>query len=401
MAYHEFHNGVPPKTKDAPRRSLPFSRINDYLRTSNKPAVKTIQSSDGDVIDCVPIHQQLAFDHPKLKNHKLQKQPSSGTESVNHFTKMGRSNELRQLWHQNGSCPSATVPVRRTTAEGILRAGSLERYGRKFHQPPTAISLSELPQPFDEQGHEHAIAYVNDDQYYGAQASINVWRPTVEISSEFSLSQIWLLAGSFNGDLNSIEAGWQVSPELYGDSNPRLFTYWTSDAYQATGCYNLLCSGFIQLSSDIAIGASISPDSAYNGSQYDIQILIWKDPVTGNWWMKFGDDFLVGYWPTELFSHLTGAATMIQWGGEIVNTQPSGQHTTTQMGSGSFPQKGFSEASYFRNLGYVDASNQLVSHMDLHATAEHPNCYSIQLSNDNDWGDYFYYGGPGRNPNCP
>ena len=49
-----------------------------------------------------------------------------------------------------------------------------------------------------------------------------------------------------------------------------------SDAYQATGCYNLLCSGFIQISNQIAMGASIFPISNYGGSQYDINILVWK-----------------------------------------------------------------------------------------------------------------------------
>jgi len=103
-------------------------------------------------------------------------------------------------------------------------------------------------------------------------------------------------------------SGNQVSPDLYGDNNTRLFTYWTvsfqfqhqnfvpssnylsisyslhsivplpwqSDAYQATGCYNLLCSGFIQINSDIALGATISPLSKYSSSQYDITILVWK-----------------------------------------------------------------------------------------------------------------------------
>lgn len=49
-----------------------------------------------------------------------------------------------------------------------------------------------------------------------------------------------------------------------------------SDAYQATGCYNILCSGFVQINSEIAMGASIFPTSSYSGSQYDISILIWK-----------------------------------------------------------------------------------------------------------------------------
>ena len=49
-----------------------------------------------------------------------------------------------------------------------------------------------------------------------------------------------------------------------------------SDAYQGTGCYNLLCSGFVQVNREIAMGGSISPLSGYGNSQYDITILIWK-----------------------------------------------------------------------------------------------------------------------------
>lgn len=52
--------------------------------------------------------------------------------------------------------------------------------------------------------------------------------------------------------------------------------YVQTDAYQTTGCYNLLCSGFIQINNRIAIGAAISPTSSYNGGQFDISILIWK-----------------------------------------------------------------------------------------------------------------------------
>lgn len=38
----------------------------------NKPAVLSIQSEDGDVIDCVDVHKQPTFDHPMLMNHKIQ-----------------------------------------------------------------------------------------------------------------------------------------------------------------------------------------------------------------------------------------------------------------------------------------------------------------------------------------
>lgn len=59
---------------------------------------------------------------------------------------------------------------------------------------------------------QHAIAYTGSSQeIYGAKASISVWDPSIEVMNEFSLSQIWVLSGSFDGpDLNSIEAGWQV-----------------------------------------------------------------------------------------------------------------------------------------------------------------------------------------------
>ncbi|XP_050270991.1 uncharacterized protein LOC126714743 [Quercus robur] len=111
----------------------------------------------------------------------------------------------------------------------------------------------------------HAVGYVSGDQYYEAKASINVWAPRVANQYEFSLSQMWVISGSFGDDLNTIEAGWQFSPELYGDNYPRFFTYWTTDDYQATGCYNLLCSGFVQTNNRIAIGAAICPISSYNG----------------------------------------------------------------------------------------------------------------------------------------
>ncbi|KAL0376265.1 UNVERIFIED_CONTAM: hypothetical protein Scaly_0744100 [Sesamum calycinum] len=97
------------------------------------------------------------------------------------------------------------------------------------------------------------------DKVLWSKGNYQCWEPKIQQPNEFSLSQIWVLGGSFGEDLNSIAAGWQVSPDLYGDNNTRLFTYWTSDAYQATGCYNLLCSGFIQVNSEIAMGASISP----------------------------------------------------------------------------------------------------------------------------------------------
>nr|KYP71847.1 hypothetical protein KK1_011124 [Cajanus cajan] len=381
--------------------TLRLQRIQTHLDNINKPPVLTIQSPDGDLIDCVQKRKQPALDHPLLKNHKIQKVPTKMPKGMN--VKREERVSAWQMWHKNGTrCPKGTVPIRRSTVHDVLRAKSLFDFGKKQRRFPLT-RRRDAPDVVSGNGHEHAIAYTGSSQeVYGAKATINVWEPSIQVVNEFSLSQIWILSGSFDGsDLNSIEAGWQVSPELYGDSRPRLFTYWTSDSYQATGCYNLLCAGFVQTNSRIAIGAAISPISSYDANQYDITILIWKDPKVGNWWMSFGDGTLVGYWPEELFTHLATRATMVEWGGEVVNTRGNGQHTSTQMGSGHFAEDGFGKASYFRNLEIVDTDNSLSSVRNILTLAENTNCYDIKSSYSNEWGTYFYYGGPGHNPQCP
>ncbi|CAN1310823.1 hypothetical protein LINPERPRIM_LOCUS28216, partial [Linum perenne] len=362
------------------------------------------QSPDGDLIDCVPSHLQPAFDHPQLEGQKplVLKSKSDPPERPEGHNPTGNVAASFQAWTQSGeTCPEGTIPIRRTTEDDILRASSLNTFGKKLRR--------HVRRDTNSNGHEvitlliqHAVGYVSGDQYYGAKASINVWAPQVTNQYEFSLSQMWVISGSFGDDLNTIEAGWQVSPELYGDNYPRFFTYWTTDAYQATGCYNLLCSGFIQTNNRIAIGAAISPTSSYTGGQFDISLLIWKDPKHGNWWLEFGSGVLVGYWPAFLFTQLKDHATMVQYGGEVVNSRASsGFHTSTQMGSGHFAGEGFGKASYFRNLQVVDWDNNLVPLSNLKVLADHPNCYDIQGGINKVWGNYFYYGGPGRNIRCP
>ncbi|PKU70073.1 hypothetical protein MA16_Dca016357 [Dendrobium catenatum] len=361
--------------------------VRKHLRRLNKPAVKSLKSPDGDIIDCVNIAHQPAFDHPFLRNHTIQLRPAFHPEGLYDKNNLAselskeKPNSLTQLWHQIGRCPEGTIPIRRTRKEEVLRTSSVKRHGRKKRRTIPSPRFAD-PDLINESGHQHAIAYVEGDKYYGAKAIINVWEPNIQQTNEFSLSQLWILGGSFGQDLNSIEAGW------------------LSDSYEATGCYNLLCSGFIQISSEIAMGATISPVSKYGRSQYDISILVWKDPKEGNWWMQFGSDYVMGYWPSFLFSYLADSASMVEWGGEVVNSEPDGRHTSTEMGSGHFPEEGFGKASYFRNIQIVDESNNLKSPKGIDLFTEQSNCYDVQNGNNGDWGSYFFFGGPGRSPSC-
>ncbi|KAG0500257.1 hypothetical protein HPP92_000329 [Vanilla planifolia] len=364
-------------------------RIAARVQRLNKPSNKTIQSPDGDLIDCVPWHLQPAFDHPKLRGQNPMRPPE---RPRGEDTSSKPAVEM-QTWRNTGEdCPEGTVPIRRTTEQDVLRASSLRIFGKK---PAVTTRRNSAAG-----NHEHAVGFANGE-FFGAKASLSVWNPSVSVSAEFSLSQIWLISGSFARDLNTIEAGWMVSPRLYGDTHPRFFTYWTSDSYERTGCYNLLCSGFVQISSKVAVGASISPTSVYGRRQFDITLLVWKDPKFGNWWLELGSGELVGYWPSCLFSHLAGGAKMVQFGGEIVNTRPSGSHTSTQMGSGHFAAEGFGRAAYFRNVEVVDWENSLVPLSGIRVLADHPTCYDVGTGVNRVLGIYVYYGGPGRNTMCP
>ncbi|RLM68877.1 uncharacterized protein C2845_PM17G06240 [Panicum miliaceum] len=390
-----FSEGAAAGTAAAARRR----QVRSLLRRLNKAPLVSIQSPDGDIIDCVHISKQPAFDHPLLKNHTIQMRPSYHPGGLSDDSTVA-THPITQLWHQNGKCPENTIPIRRTKEGDVMRASSIKRYGKK--RPGSIPKLASIDDPDASAmiGHLHALASASGENYYGTKTTINLWQPTIEGGNGFSLAQLWITRGSYQGnDLNTIEAGWQVFPGYYPDSNTRLFIYWTRDAYNQTGCYNLNCAGFIQTNNQIAIGGSISPVSLYGGSQYDIDILIWKDQKDGNWWLQVGSD-TVGYWPSSIFSYLSDSATTVQWGGEVYSPDAS-QTSSTQMGSGHFPDEGFGKASYIKNIQVVDSSNNLKLPNGVVLIAKRPSCYNVQNGASNDGALNIYYGGPGRSPNCP
>ncbi|XP_050281651.1 uncharacterized protein LOC126722541 [Quercus robur] len=367
--------------------------VQQQLKRLNKPAIKSIKSPDGDIIDCIDINKQPAFDHPLLKNHTIQMRPSSYPEGFSFDERNDVSSnsepKLTQPWHLNGRCPEGTIPIRRTKEEDLLRAGSAANYGRKKHHSiPNAASAGIT--------HEYAVLVEEGDKYYGMMANMNVWNPNTGDSNEFSLSQFWMTAGQSAEDYDTIEAGIIVDDNRYNDYQTRLFTYWTDDNYRTTGCYNLDCPGFVQVDNQIAMGATVTPYSIYGGTQRTVEFYVYKD-INGNgdWWLKIAQRNF-GYWPSSIFSLLSDSASSVQWGGEVINLKLGDKHTTTQMGSGHFPEEGPGKASFFDTLNVIDGKTILRRPSNSRTVITNPNCYNLINS-----GDYFYYGGPGRNPNCP
>uniref|UniRef100_A0A7N2LCY6 Neprosin PEP catalytic domain-containing protein n=1 Tax=Quercus lobata TaxID=97700 RepID=A0A7N2LCY6_QUELO len=352
--------------------------VQQQLKRLNKPALKSIESPDGDIIDCVDINKQPAFDHPLLKNHTIQMRPSSypkgfSFDQINDVSSNSEP-EFTQPWHLNGRCPEGTIPIRRTKEEDLLRAGSVANFGRKkYHTIPHAQSNDD-PTKF----HEHATYGEAGDTYYGMTADINLWNPHTQEENDISVSQFWLVNGEYGQDFDSIEAGA------------------VDDAYQSTGCFNLLCPGFVQVENQIALGATVTPYSKYDGNQYALKFYVSKDVNgKGDWWMNINNR-VFGYWPKSIFSILSNSASRVRWGGEVTNQNSGGQHTTTQMGSGHFAEEGPGKASFFKNLNVIDGLQIERAPRDPTIFMKKPNCYNIK-----DYGGFFYFGGPGRNPNCP
>uniref|UniRef100_A0A0D3D6L8 Uncharacterized protein n=1 Tax=Brassica oleracea var. oleracea TaxID=109376 RepID=A0A0D3D6L8_BRAOL len=94
---------------------------------------------------------------------------------------------LRKLWHRYGKCAEGIIPMRMPKEDVVLRESSYKRYGMKKHRT--------FPFPKSEEHdlmHEpvNAIAYLEVDNYYGAKATINVWKPKIQQQHEFTFLQI-------------------------------------------------------------------------------------------------------------------------------------------------------------------------------------------------------------------
>ncbi|KAK1388566.1 hypothetical protein POM88_016744 [Heracleum sosnowskyi] len=144
--------------------------VQKHLNRLNKPPIKSIQSPDGDTIDCIPISHQPAFDHPFLKDHKIQMRPSYHPEGLFDESKMStesseKAQPMSQLWHMNGRCPQDTIPVRRTKKDDILRASSVKRYGKKKHRSIPKPQSAD-PDLVNESGHQLLPINFSDDSCF-------------------------------------------------------------------------------------------------------------------------------------------------------------------------------------------------------------------------------------------
>ncbi|XP_010545142.1 PREDICTED: uncharacterized protein LOC104817590 [Tarenaya hassleriana] len=171
------------------------------------------------------------------------------------------------IWRKDGKCPKNTVPIIRQTREDLLREVSIKK---KKRLPPQNISYA----ADDLSEHEWAILR-NWGPLVGGKVRIAVWKPYVEWGrDEFSLAQMWAVSEDHANGVSTLEAGWQVYPYGFGDTEPHFFIFWTDDSYNQTGCYNANCPGFVLTNREFVIGAVMSPISIYDGDQQEFILQI-------------------------------------------------------------------------------------------------------------------------------
>ncbi|KAK1300359.1 hypothetical protein QJS10_CPB13g00152 [Acorus calamus] len=321
--------GGPKNLRSPPMGSGHFANLGDGKAAFFKEAEK----EDGDIFDCVDIYKQPSLDHPLLKNHSIQMEPSYYPSSV--IDKFSSINKFQNISIGIEGCPEGTVLIRRIHKEELLASQYLTN------------SFSDVKLHW---------AYIQTNikrqrDYYGAKAAINVYGLREIKSPQSTHAQIWVIGfkKGLNQDFNTVQAGWHVHPQLNGDSQSRLFIHWRNHGYKTPGCVNLLCPGFVQVSKSVAIGTTL-PVSTFGGPQKEIIVSIFQDRSTRNWWLTL-DGTKIGYWPKELFNWLSEKARGVIWGG-VASAPKNGQ--TPPMGSGHFASLGDGKAAYFKQAEKED-----------------------------------------------
>ncbi|XP_042401457.1 uncharacterized protein LOC121991530 [Zingiber officinale] len=377
-------------------RNIPLTEEEDLeldkeLQSLNKPPVKIIkQTFSGDLFDCIEKYKQPAFDHPALKNHKLQMRPSFQTK--NNVTMDENFKSLLDPGF-NDTCPPGTVLIRRTRKEDLIISKELTKYFRNYGSG-YRVRDDSVGQNY------YAIVRSKNSSFYGFRSKISTWALPNVGPDQVSASQVWIMGDidGPDGSLNAIQSGWHVHPQIYNDTFTHFFIYWTTNGYR-TGCMNLNCKGFVQVSANYAPGYAFPKVSLYRGKPEYLDLLIAKDPKSGNWWLTLPCGGLtgsvdIGYWPKELFPNLE-ISSYIDFGGQVYTPN---NEASPPMGSGSFPEEGFGRASHFMQAQFIGTDHQAFTPSEGSVYTENDsldNYYKVS-GDPPESGDFnVYYGGQG------
>jgi Neprosin len=393
---------------DAEQRAAAAQRVGEIRQFledhyNRRQVVTQTRTPGGQLLDWVPIESQL-------DGGRLADPPSESLRLAPDRSATERADELVtfELARPDAKLgPPGTVPLPRRDLDRIRSTKSLNDYlskdgwANRIVRGPAGSRLE-----YPEAGGTHKYAYTaQSGTCYGTEGNINAWDPYVEWSDEFSLGQLALSRGSGSG-LQTVEVGHQEYRDLYGDWVPHLFVFYTTNGYTSQGDnmggYNQDVRGWVQYSSRIYPEALSTPVSVFGGTQYvmGLKVQLWQ----GNWWVRVNGEW-IGYYPASLFSTsgLRSQADEVDWYGEIVDSDSHAGTTATDMGNGHWPYEGWQHCAYMNNLLYQSSADGSMQPYNGSSWASHPKCYGIEthFAESSSWGRYFWWGGSGKNSQCP
>ncbi|CAL0303638.1 unnamed protein product [Lupinus luteus] len=124
------------------------------------------------IVDCIDINKQPAFDNPLLKNHKIQLKPSFEVRS----TKLTR---LSSIGIEEDLCPNGNVPIRRTTKDDLIRYAGVN------------------------------LNIEDNRRYFAIKGIIDVYNLPVQNADQITSAYIYLHNGGSVNDKNVIMVGWE------------------------------------------------------------------------------------------------------------------------------------------------------------------------------------------------
>ena len=382
-------------------------------RQSQLKIVKTTKSPTGQTLDWVPIESQAPGGKiaPPPPNHATRALVEDRTRPV----------KAAELEFQDAAeallGPAGTVPIVRPDLSLVPATTKLGDFLRKQGGARVNREQRAAAGDPDPAGYFHNI----DGQsgtFYGWDGYLNVWDPAINTPAapgdDHSILQVWL-QNYQKPQRQSLEGGWTVDKALNGDTQPHVFTYYTTNGYKTDGDnlggYNAIHKGWVQYSSASTTGSVVFPGirinnpSTYGGTQIDISMKfqLYREPNNGplNWWVSVQGVWM-GYYPASLFDG--GLGNLVQWvgcGGEVDSTLAKPEQTKDQMGSGHQASAGWTKAAFLRNLrNQTDLSGTMV---DNDGTAQSdvatpggsdPYTIAMHMKSGSSWGSYFYVGGP-------
>ncbi|WJX80723.1 hypothetical protein P8452_63682 [Trifolium repens] len=330
--------------------------------------------------ECIDIYKQSALQHPLLKTHKIQLHPT--------FAK----NAMRRRPSYDRECPAGKVPIYKRTKTYQIVTNSSSKLPIEDLRYYAQRSNSEV--------HTVTIDTTQNKIFYGGSALISGYNLSLNVD-QYSTSSVIIESGP-PIELNSIHAGLGVRPDIYRDSQLRLTTFWTALGSAHSGCSDTQCSGFVQVTQDkrYFLGSVQSPATRI-GEPFKkfLGIKIQRDRSTGNWWLIVHekDEVYVGYWPKEIFTHLSTRATKVRFGGETFGASST---WSPPMGSGRLPQDGFQYSALIGLLQHIDTDYDQIDvipeYMKVYNDAK-KECYDLKFYEE--LGKLYrraiLYGGPG------